>query len=91
MEGRRSQVSATVLVDERWVPVLRTQFGRHCHDDGRAADGRVRLRLAGSIPLDLARPLAGWGAMVEVVDAPEVTALLAALGAELVAAYGRAP
>lgn len=88
MEGRRSRVWATVLVAERWVPILRDHFGRHCLDDGYADDGRARLRLGGSVPLDLARPLAGWGSLVEVVDAPEVTALLARLGAELVTAYG---
>ena len=67
MEARRSAVSATVLVAEKWVPVLRELFGSHCHDDGSAPDGRARLRLTGSIPLDLARPLAGWGALVEVL------------------------
>lgn len=87
-EERRSGVSATVLVDPRWLPVLHEQFGRHCHELGSEPDGRARVRLAGSIPLDLARPLAGWGRLVEVVDAPEVTALLAELGRELVAAYG---
>ena len=55
------------------------------------ADGRARLRLTGSIPLDLARPLAGWGALVEVLPADAGAAVrdeLARLGAELVAAYG---
>ena len=91
MEARRSAVEATVLTDDRWVPILRELFGSHCHDDGHAPDGRARLRLTGSIPLDLARPLAGWGALVEVLPGDAGDAVrneLARLGAELVAAYG---
>lgn len=35
----------------------------------------------------IAQPLAGWGAMLDVEDSPEVRAELARLGAELVARY----
>ena len=87
MEGRRSRVWATVLIEPRYVPILRDHFGRHCQDAGQDPDGRARLRLGGSIPLDLARPLAGWGALVEVLEPDSVRDLLAELGAELVAAY----
>ncbi len=87
MEGRRSRVRATVLVDRRHVPILADQFGRHCHEVGLAPDGRVRLRLGGSIPLDIARILAGWGNLVEVLEPQSVRDLLGRLGAELVTAH----
>lgn len=42
VEQRRSSVTATVLIEEQFVHVLRTQFGRHCHVDGSADDGRIQ-------------------------------------------------
>ena len=87
MEGRRSRVWATVLVDPRHVPILADQFGRHCHEVGLEPAGRARLRLGGSIPLDLARILAGWGSLVEVLEPQSVRDLLSKLGTELVVAY----
>jgi predicted DNA-binding transcriptional regulator YafY len=87
VEIKRSRTWASVLIDARFVPVLRDRFGRHCHPDGEHGDGRVRVRLGAPTPLDLARDLAGWGAMIEVLDPPEVRAHLARLGAELVQRY----
>jgi hypothetical protein len=45
--------------------VLQDQFGRHCHTDGEPVNGRARVRLAAPTPLDIARNLAGWSAMIE--------------------------
>jgi predicted DNA-binding transcriptional regulator YafY len=87
VEEKRSRTWTTVLIEARFVPVLRDRFGRHCHPDGEHDDGRVRVRLGAPTPLDLARDLAGWGAMIEVLDPPEVRALLARLGAELIGRY----
>jgi predicted DNA-binding transcriptional regulator YafY len=87
VEQRRSRTWATVLIEARFVSVLRTQFGRHCHTDGDLGDGRVRVRLAAPTPLDIARHLAGWGAMVEVVEPRSVQAELARIGAELAGRY----
>jgi predicted DNA-binding transcriptional regulator YafY len=87
LEQRRSRTWATVLIDARFVPVLRDQFGRHCHTDGERDDGRVRVRLAAPTPLDIARHLAGWGAMIEVVEPRSVRAELARIGAELASSY----
>jgi predicted DNA-binding transcriptional regulator YafY len=87
VERRRSAVSATVLLEERFVPIIRTQFGRHCHVGGPVADGRISVRLAAPTPLDIARYLAGWGTLVEVVDSAEVRAELARLGSELLERY----
>jgi predicted DNA-binding transcriptional regulator YafY len=90
VEQRRSRTWATVLVEARFVPVLRTQFGQHCHTDGELDEGRTRVRLAAPTPLDIARHLAGWGALIEVVEPRSVRAELARIGAELAARYRHA-
>jgi predicted DNA-binding transcriptional regulator YafY len=90
VEERRSRTWATVLVEERFVPILRDHFGRHCDTDGRAADGRARLRVSAPTPLDIARTLAGWGALVEVEGPPAVRAELGRIGAELAGRYAGA-
>jgi predicted DNA-binding transcriptional regulator YafY len=87
VEERRSGVSATVVVAARHVRVLESQYGRHCEVLDTLDDGRVRVRVAAPTPLMIAQPLAGWGALAEVADSPEVCAELARLGAELVARY----
>lgn len=87
VERRRSRTWATVLVEARYVPVLQDQFGRHCHTDGALSDGRARVRLAAPTPLDIARHLAGWGTMIEVVEPRSVQAELARIGTELVGRY----
>lgn len=87
VERRRSRTWATVLVETRFVPVLRNQFGRHCRTDDELADGRSRVRLGAPTPLDIARHLAGWGGLVEVVEPRSVQKELARIGAELLARY----
>jgi predicted DNA-binding transcriptional regulator YafY len=87
VEQRRSLLSATVLIEARFVSILRDQFGRHCDVDGPVEDGRVRVRLAAPTALMIAQHLAGWGALVEV-EAPEsLRAELGRLGSELVERY----
>lgn len=90
VEERRSRTWATVLIGARFAPILRDRFGRHCHPEGEAEDGRIRLRVGAPTPLDIARNLAGWGALVEVPDHPGVRAELARIGAELTGRYGSA-
>ena len=87
VEQRRSTTSATVLIDARFVPILRDHFGRHCHPDGESDDGRARVRLAAPTPLDIARNLAGWGSLVEVLEPRAVRAELARIGTELARRY----
>jgi predicted DNA-binding transcriptional regulator YafY len=88
VEERRSQTWATVLVEPRFLGVLRDHFGRHCHVEGETDDGRARVRVAAPTPLDLGRQLAGWGGLVEVLEPPEVQAVLGRIGAELAGRYG---
>ncbi|MGV9381628.1 helix-turn-helix transcriptional regulator [Nonomuraea sp. NPDC003707] len=87
MERRRSLLSATVLIAERFLPVLRHQFGRHCEVERVEEDGRVRARVAAPMALSIAEQLAGWGATVEVVEPEEVRVQLARIGSELVERY----
>jgi predicted DNA-binding transcriptional regulator YafY len=87
VERQRSLLSATVLIPERFVPVLRDHFGRHCSVEGTRDDGRARVRIAAPTPLMIAQPLAGWGSTIEVVEPDSVRAELARLGTELVELY----
>ncbi|MFC8734039.1 helix-turn-helix transcriptional regulator [Luteimicrobium sp. NPDC057192] len=87
VEERRSRTWATLVVEHRYLPVLRTQFGRHVSALDDAPDGRARVRVADPTPLDLARHLAGWGALVDVEEPAEVRAELARIGRELAERY----
>jgi predicted DNA-binding transcriptional regulator YafY len=87
VEQQRSRTWTTVLIQARFVPVLHDQFGRHFRVEGDLDDGRARVRLAAPTPLDIARHLAGWGTMIEVVEPRSVQEELARIGAELTARY----
>ncbi len=87
VEQKRSRTWATVLIGTRYVPILRSHFGRHCHGDDEFDDGRSRVRIAAPTPLDIARNLGGWGAMVEVLEPVSVQEELPRIGAELADRY----
>jgi predicted DNA-binding transcriptional regulator YafY len=87
VEQRRGGLSATVLIEPRFVHVLRVQFGRHCEERGEHDDGRARVRVSAPTPLMIAQHLAGWGELIEVVDSPSVCSELARIGAELTERY----
>ncbi|TDD22813.1 WYL domain-containing protein [Kribbella turkmenica] len=87
MEGRRSGLTATVLMDERHLWVMQDRLGRHCEVIGTEGD-RVRITVTAPTPLMIAQHLAGWGGSIEVLDPPSVQAELARLGTELAARYG---
>ncbi|WP_280425884.1 helix-turn-helix transcriptional regulator [Nocardia carnea] len=89
VERKRSRTWATVVVETRHVPILRDHFGRHCHTEAELDDGRSRVRIAAPTPRDIARNLAGWGSLVEVLAPPPVQAELARIGSELSGLYGR--
>ncbi|MBF8185542.1 WYL domain-containing protein [Nonomuraea sp. K274] len=89
-ERRRSLVSAVVLIDARFLPVLRSHFGRHCEVIAQD-DGRVRARVAAHMARSIAEQLAGWGAMVEVVEPESVRTELARIGHELTERYANQP
>ena len=87
VEQRRSRTWASVVIESRFVPILESHFGRHCRIDAELQGGRARVRLGAPTPLDIARQLAGWGAMVEVIEPASVQAELARIGAELADRY----
>jgi predicted DNA-binding transcriptional regulator YafY len=87
MERRRSLVWATVLIEGRFVHVLKSHYGRHCEVLDTQDDGRVRVRVASHMARSVAEQLAGWGKDVEVLEPEAVRAELARIGAELVRTY----
>jgi predicted DNA-binding transcriptional regulator YafY len=90
VELQRAQLTATVVIEARFVPVLRDQFGRrHCDVQQNLDQGRVRVSVAAPTALMIAEHLAGWGALIEVIEPPSVRAELARIGAELTARYLR--
>jgi predicted DNA-binding transcriptional regulator YafY len=86
MEERRSGLTATVLMDPRFVWVMQDRLGRNCEVDGAVGD-RVRIKVTAPTPLMIAQDLAGWGGSIEVLDPPSVQAELARLGRELTDRY----
>jgi predicted DNA-binding transcriptional regulator YafY len=88
IEQRRARTWATVLIEARYVDVLCHQFGRHAQVDGELDDGRARARVGAPTALDVARQLAGWGNMIDVLEPPAVQEQLARIGAELATRYG---
>lgn len=87
IEQRRSRTWATLLVEERYLPILRHHFGRHCHVLAPADGHRVKVQVAAPTALDLARNLAGWGDSVEVTEPDTVRAILGRIGTELAKLY----
>jgi hypothetical protein len=81
---------ATLLIETRFVPILRDHFGRHCHIEVELDEERSRVRVAAPTPRDIARNLAGWGSMVEVLEPHSVRSELARIGTEPARRYAGA-
>jgi hypothetical protein len=64
---------------------LKSAIGDQAVDPRR---GRVRVRVAAPTALDIARRLACWGTLLDVLDPPEVRHHLAGIGARLATRYG---
>ncbi len=75
------------MVTPEAVQICRWILGSRVRIGPAEADGRVAVELRGHSVEALAGEIAGLGGRVEVRDPPELRALLARLGAELVAAY----
>lgn len=86
VEEKRSRTWATLLIETRFVPILRNHFGRHCHIESEETD-ISKVRVGAPTALDIARNLAGWGRQVEVLDPEPVRAHLARIGSELAELY----
>ena len=88
IERRRSGVDATLLIEPRFLHVLRDHWGRQCTvDDAPAPDGRIRVRVSAPTARSVAERLAGWGTMIDVTDSRAVQAELARIGTELTTRY----
>lgn len=87
VDKRRAPVQATALARPDALWVCRYVFGRRVRIGPSSPDGRVELELRGHSVRALAAEVAQLGAMVEVVDPPEVRHELARIGAELSALY----
>lgn len=91
VDRRRTPVLAHALVPSDSVWICRAVFGNRVGIGPPGADGRVEVELRGHSIRALAGEVGGLGALVEVVDPPELREALAAVGAELVALYGGRP
>lgn len=69
------------------MPVLRTQFGRHCEASYSLEGGPARVRVAAPSARSVAEHLAGWGSTIEVLEPESVRDELSRIGAELVERY----
>lgn len=63
-------------------------FGNRVKIGPPGADGRVEVELRGHSARSLAAEVAGLGAMLDVLDPPEVRESLAAIAGELAGLYG---
>jgi predicted DNA-binding transcriptional regulator YafY len=88
MEDRRTSQRAVVVVTPPTHHGLRAQFGPRTAVLRTLDDGRVEVEIGAPTAGMIAERLAGWGAMVDVVEPAEVRAELARIGRELVDHYG---
>jgi predicted DNA-binding transcriptional regulator YafY len=88
VERQRSLVSATVRIERRHLSVLRSHFGRYLEvvGDGPGGD-TVEVTVAAHTARSVAEQLAGWGAMIDVLEPDAVRHELARIGTELSNAY----
>lgn len=88
VDRRRTPVLAHALAKSDGVWICRSVFGNRVKIGPPGADGRVEVELRGHSARSLAAEVAGLGALLEVVDPPEVREALAAVAGELAALYG---
>ena len=90
MEERRTSQRAVVVVTPPAHHGLRAQFGPRTTVLRTLDDGRVEVEIGAPTTAMIAEQLAGWGAIVDVVEPAEVRTELARIGRELVERYGAA-
>ena len=91
IEQRRAPIRARALAAPYAVPWCRATLGNRLRIGPAQPDGRVELELRGHTPRALVAEIAGFGALLEILDPPEVRAELAKVGTELGALYGAEP
>ncbi len=90
VDRRRLPVTAHALVRSDAVWICRSVFGDRVKIGPPGADSRVEVELRGHSARSLGAEVAGLGALVEVVDPPEVREVLAGIAGELAGLYGPA-
>jgi predicted DNA-binding transcriptional regulator YafY len=88
IDQRRAPVRARALAVPAIVPWCRHELGNRVRIGPGRSDGLVELELRGHSARSLAAELAGFGALLEVLDPPEVRQQLGRIGAQLVDRYG---
>ena len=91
VEEVRQPERARVLVPPPYMPWMRWVFGPRLRVGAALPDERVEVEVRGANVYAIARDLAGFGNMVEVVDPPDLRSRLRTLGHELCALYADAP
>lgn len=90
VDQQRMSVRARALVEADEVHLLRWMFGLRVRIGPAGPDGRVEVDIGGSDARALARELAGLGAVLEVLDPPEIRGHLRDIAAQLIERYGSA-
>ena len=88
IDERRAPVRAAGLAHPSAVGIARAIFGTRLRIGPAAPDGRIQLELRGHSVGSLASEIAGFGAMLEIVEPTEVMTQLARIGGELRNLYG---
>jgi predicted DNA-binding transcriptional regulator YafY len=88
VDRRRTPVVAHGLMQSGVAWIVRTMLGNRVRIGPPGQDGRVEVELRGHSIRSLAGETAGLGAMLEIVDPPELRVELAAIGAQLAGLYG---
>ena len=87
VEERRTPLRARALVSPDMVPMCYWVLGNRVRIGPSGPDGRVEVELRGHSLRALAAEIAGFGRGLEVVDPPELRAMLAQIGAEVAAVH----
>ncbi len=88
MEDARVPIRVRALVVPVVMSWLRHTFGTNLRIGAAVADGRVEVEVRGYSDRIVASELAGFGAMLEVLEPPSVRARLAVVASELIMMYG---
>ncbi len=91
VEADRRQVRALVRVPEAALEPLGMQFGADLEVVEQPAGGRALVAISAPWPNRIAEQLAGWGALLEVVEPEAVRTELARIARELAERYGLSP
>jgi predicted DNA-binding transcriptional regulator YafY len=89
VDAKRAPYEATAHVDPEALEWLREAWGTRAHPGRTLKDGRIEVRLRGYSAQQVAREVAAFGSMLEIVSPQEVRVLLARIGADLRTQYAR--